>query len=315
MFSGRRRTIHLRACFSVAVIAAGLFITAAAVHSRAADRSESAKEKTTSPSSADDPSGTIGQPPNPQQGDEPDEQPCEPWGGQNVYCDVVGGNVVLNGTSDDEKIHLEESWVQTGPGDEDYEYILTILVMHSDASSEWFEFSETDMLASAGIGPGDPLPPGFQAVIHLDAGCGNDVVVNDTAMDVIAYLGAGHDYYCGGDGKDFAFGQSGTDLMYGGQQQDELRGGPGSDILNGGIPADGVFVWPATFKMDAWKADPFGQVFDDFADLLDCGQDGDGDLIFAESFNHPVVGWLPYDSVVNLDWNSPIGTDVVRMNR
>lgn len=54
---------------------------------------------------------------------------------------------------------------------------------------------------------------------------GNDTIRNNTALDLIAYGGWGHDDIFGGSGHDFLVGEGDTDRLYGRDGSDTLIGG------------------------------------------------------------------------------------------
>ncbi|MEQ8787933.1 MAG: FG-GAP-like repeat-containing protein [Pirellulaceae bacterium] len=73
---------------------------------------------------------------------------------------------------------------------------------------------------------------------RIDAGEGNDVVVNNTNIPMRIYGGTGDDFLIGGDGDDELHGDDGDDFLDGGAGDDELWGSAGRDNLHGGRGVD-----------------------------------------------------------------------------
>jgi uncharacterized protein YkwD len=99
-----------------------------------------------------------------------------------------------------------------------------------------------------------------ESVRRLEVRCGDgdDVVINDTAIRMVAYGEGGDDYLEGGSGndrlqggagndllvgfvgKDKLLGDEGNDVLFGLQGKDFLDGGPGDDSLHGGLGNDSL---------------------------------------------------------------------------
>jgi Ca2+-binding RTX toxin-like protein len=77
--------------------------------------------------------------------------------------------------------------------------------------------------------------------IKLDAGRGDDYVVNNTSRRFYAHGGVGNDTLIGGSGIDFLYGESGNDNISGGRGRDYLYGGDGRDTISGGDDRDYLF--------------------------------------------------------------------------
>ena len=70
--------------------------------------------------------------------------------------------------------------------------------------------------------------------IDYEGGQGDDILVNNTALPMVAYGFAGNDYIVGGPGADFIHGGPGEDLIYGNGGDDDINGHTGDDVLYGG---------------------------------------------------------------------------------
>ena len=76
----------------------------------------------------------------------------------------------------------------------------------------------------------DNLPPDLSRII-FNAGNGNDLLVNDSDIPVIARGGNGDDLLLGGSDNDVLGGGMGNDLLLGGGGEDLLLAGPGDDVV------------------------------------------------------------------------------------
>ncbi|MEZ6098327.1 MAG: calcium-binding protein [Pirellulaceae bacterium] len=233
--------------------------------------------------------------------------PCDPWDGQLAYCDVINGDLIILGTADSEKIYIDVAAVdKVEPS-----ILVFVIVKHSDGSTQHFLFDEMDILASAGIWSIEDIPGDFDPKIYVEARCGDDIVVNATETDMIADLGEGDDICSTGGGDDHIIGGPGDDIIFGGWGLDTIEGGVGRDILHGGAAADGVFGPLAEYHSAAFIADPIGKIEDGQRDILDCGQDADLDILVAEKSISSSGLEVIVDDLVNRDYNSPPGTDVI----
>jgi uncharacterized protein YkwD len=103
-------------------------------------------------------------------------------------------------------------------------------------------------------------------------GDGDDVLINDSAIKIVAYGEGGNDYLegglgedklSGGDGDDILVGFKGGDKLYGQTGADMLFGMQGKDLLDGGEGDDGLFGGAGSNQL----ADKFGQnIFDALTD-------------------------------------------------
>jgi uncharacterized protein YkwD len=145
--------------------------------------------------------------------------------------------------------------------------------------------------------------------ILFNGGDGNDVLINDTAVKVIAYGEGGNDYLEGGDGEDKLYGGTGddiligwkaTDKLYGEAGLDQLFGMQGKDTLDGGADDDALFGGAGTDTLiDLLGSNTFDQltdgdletVFEPFgsakltAYFADAGGNGDLSQIELDIFN------------------------------
>ncbi|MEV0584320.1 hypothetical protein [Nonomuraea sp. NPDC050310] len=67
---------------------------------------------------------------------------------------------------------------------------------------------------------------------------GSDIVRNNTALPLQAFLGIGSDQYFGGSNQDRVSGDFGRDTMVGNGGNDIMDGGPGVDSADGGSGTD-----------------------------------------------------------------------------
>lgn len=234
--------------------------------------------------------------------EEPEEQPCDAWDGESVYCDWIMGTLVILGTPDSESIFIFHTFEEANPIGK----ILTeVIVTHSDGSEELFEFSVDDIVASVGdLGDEDVLP----SDIYVDSGCGDDVVTNYTHFPITADLGSGNDRFTSYDGACTVDGGFGDDILFGSSETDVVNGGPGGDIISGGRPWPGVFTFGGGFNQAVFNLHPYGEIKDNCVDVLDCGPDGVIDVLLGETnSDFPIVT----DELLRRDYNSPPGTDLI----
>ena len=74
--------------------------------------------------------------------------------------------------------------------------------------------------------------------IHFSGNGGNDRFINNTAIESVAYGGAGLDVLWGGSGRDELYGELGDDILFGWGGDDRLEGGSGNDRFYGGTGND-----------------------------------------------------------------------------
>ncbi|HND50926.1 MAG TPA: right-handed parallel beta-helix repeat-containing protein, partial [Pirellulaceae bacterium] len=139
-----------------------------------------------------------------------------PWASSNSFTaaaapKVVGGNLVIGGTSSIDTITVSESSTN---------YIVTL----NGQSSTFLKSTVTDHIVVYAFAGGDTVQVTAAKAAEIHGGAGNDTLTGGTAKDVI----------WGDDGADTLWSGGGDDVLIGGAGQDELHGAGGKDILLGG---------------------------------------------------------------------------------
>lgn len=136
-----------------------------------------------------------------------------------VLMDSATGSLYVNGSQDDDQFRFTQE-------DDD-----TVIISKLDQQGDWTEWQ-----TRTGVHQ-----------IFLNAGAGNDLVINDTQIVSVMHGGDGNDELRGGSaddvliggmGDDILYGEDGNDLLIGAAQDDDLFGGDGDDSLYGGWGRD-----------------------------------------------------------------------------
>lgn len=193
---------------------------------------------------------------------------------------AAGGGSIENTASG--TIHGETNGILIDDGDRNGAYAETVIVNDGVISGELGhairligEFA--DRIQNTGTIRSD-------AGLAIDAGAGNDRVVNQGTIVGDVALGDGDDQYRGTLAIDGMIdGGAGDDLIFAGQGGDRLVGGAGQDVLSGGTGAD-RFVYDLVSDSVVAAADLIrGFGADDVLDLsgVDADANADGDQAFA----------------------------------
>lgn len=126
---------------------------------------------------------------------------------------VSGDEYVIEGTSGDDQITLEEQAPGFGPQKGERRFYIN------------------------GCEVDGPRIANIQVIVFRGFG-GNDYFKLDSPADLRAYGGPGDDVIFGGIGYDFIDGGKGNDVLHGGSGRDALLGGEGRDQLYGGADTD-----------------------------------------------------------------------------
>jgi hypothetical protein len=123
-------------------------------------------------------------------------------------AEIVEGELRVNGTRGHDQI-----WVTL---DESDPAAATVQVMLNDRSLGSF-----------------PLADVTTGRVAVTAGAGDDLVVAQTPLALLAFGEAGHDTLLGGVADDRLYGGRGDDTLYGSDGNDALYGEAGDDVLSG----------------------------------------------------------------------------------
>jgi Ca2+-binding RTX toxin-like protein len=161
------------------------------------------------------------------------------------------GTFTVTGTSGADNLALQDVTLDANPGEPGYgdtrAYGVKVVNQngHDEGGVSFHPASTIKVVVNAGAG-NDTVLNGSRFASTLNGQAGNDSLTGGANADVLDG-GDGNDTLGGGDGNDTLVGGSGNDLLIGGMGSDSLSGGAGDDQLWGDHGArkwvGGVLQW------------------------------------------------------------------------
>jgi Ca2+-binding RTX toxin-like protein len=198
---------------------------------------------------------------------------ANPAGTNPVSAKLTGGDLVITGSRDDDRVQVE----LTHGGQQ-------VVVEAGGQRIGQFDTAAVGTIHFTGLAGDDVLvvDPRVTATVFADGGAGDDVLVG----------GGGNNVLVGGSGNDVLVGGAGRDVLIGGDGRDFLFGGGNDDILVGGRTAYDSDPAALARILTAWAAPTTG--YSDRVAELRAGTNGvptlDATTVFDDGTRDDLAG-------------------------